>query len=75
MTTKTDTDAPIYSLTIDDAQRATEWQVFISDAVTSIKPYREADGSLWFTVWKGDQLTKRINGRFVVEVDYFTRSE
>lgn len=75
MRDKKDTDQSIYSLVIDDAQRTSEWNVFIGDKITSIKPFREEDGALWFTVWAGDEITKRINGRFVVEVDYFTRSE
>lgn len=65
-----DVDPPIYGLVIDDAQLAVG-SVFISESgVTSIEPYREQDGSLWFTVWMGDELTRRVNGRFVVEVSY-----
>ena len=70
---KTHIDQPIYCLTIDDAQRI-DSQVFIDGNVTGIKPYRDEDGSLWFTVWVGSEITKRINGRFVVQVDFFTQS-
>ena len=63
-------DLPIESIVIDDAQRASSWQVFVNDQVTEIKAYRESDGTLWFAVKNGDQVYQRINGRFVVEVNH-----
>lgn len=63
-------DRPIESLIIDDSQRGSEWQVYLGDDTTEIRPYREPDGSLWFAVKKDETVYKRINGRFVVEVNH-----
>lgn len=63
-------DRPIESLIIDDAQRASEWNVYLGDETTEIITYREPDGSLWFAAKKDGVVYKRINGRFVVEVNH-----
>lgn len=63
-------DSPIESLVIDDAQRTSEWSVYLSDEITEIITYREPDGSLWFAAKRGGVVYKRINGRFVVEVNH-----
>lgn len=63
-------DSPIASLVIDDAQRTSEWSVYLSDDTTEIVSYREPDGSLWFAAKKDGAVYKRINGRFVVEVNH-----
>jgi hypothetical protein len=71
---RSDIDGPIDSLSIDESQSTVSRYISTGDGITSIKPYREADGSLWFTVWMDSEIYKRINGRFVVEVNYATRS-
>lgn len=63
-------DSPIESLVIDDSQRTSEWNVYLSEETTEIIAYREPDGSLWFAAKKDGVVFKRINGRFVVEVNH-----
>lgn len=63
-------DPAIESLVIDDAQRASEWNVYLNDATIEIIAYREPDGSLWFAAKENGVVYKRINGRFVVEVNH-----
>lgn len=70
---KLDVDQPIRGLIINDTQSTVQQSVFVDDGITSIKPYRENDGALWFTVWMDDAIIKRINGRFVIEVLYFAK--
>lgn len=72
---KLDTNQHIYSLMIDDAQRQVVNYISIGEGVSSIKAFREEDGALWFAVWAGDEMVKRINGRFVVEVSYFMKEQ
>jgi len=47
-------------------------RVFIIDKfqVTDIKPYKEADNSVWFEIWKGKFLWTRINRDFVEQIRY-----
>lgn len=67
---------PIQSLVIDSSQRIANTGLVVSvgiNGVTKIEAYNEFAGPdyvLWFAVYVGERIIKRVNSRFVVEVGY-----
>lgn len=63
----------ISSLVIDYNQRVRDWNPAVgTDGVTNIAAYDE-NGYLtetWFAIYVGEELVWRVNGKFVVAVNY-----
>jgi hypothetical protein len=64
----------ISSLVIDEAQRVQDHTPTVgSKGVTKIEPYNEFAGPeyvLWFAIYVGEEIVRRINARYVVEAEY-----
>jgi hypothetical protein len=69
-----DDHRPISSLVIDYNQRVHNYQLIVgSQGVTKIDAYNEFSGAdyvLWFAIYTGEEITWRVNGKYVVEVGY-----
>jgi hypothetical protein len=69
-----DDHRPISSLVIDYNQRVHDWTPTMgSNGVTKIEAYNEFSGAdyvLWFAIYTGEEITWRVNGKYVVEVGY-----
>ena len=71
-------ERPITSLVIDYNQRVHDWQPCIGRStkdgvITKIEAYNEfgeGDYVIWFAVYTGEEITWRVNGKYVVEVGY-----
>lgn len=67
-------DRPITSLVIDSNQRVQDWNPTVGrDGVTKIEAYNEfgeGDYVIWFAIYTGEEITWRVNGKYVVEVGY-----
>lgn len=69
----TNDDRPITSLVIDYNQRVRDWNPTVGNGVTKIEAYNEFgehEYVIWFAIYIGDQLVRRVNGKYVVEVSY-----
>lgn len=71
----------ITSLLIDSSQPAHTWHpisganacVVGNDGVTRIEAYNEfgeSDYVIWFAIYTDEEITWRVNGKYVVEVGY-----
>jgi hypothetical protein len=69
-----DDHRPISSLVIDSNQRVRDWNPVVgADGITKIDAYNEFSGAdyvLWFAIYVGEEITWRVNGKYVVEVGY-----
>ena len=69
-----DDHRPISSLVIDYLQRVHDWTPIVGrSGVTKIEAYNEFSGAdyvLWFAIYTGEEITWRVNGKYVVEVGY-----
>lgn len=64
-------EQPISHLVVDESQRVSDWNLCVElGGISKITPYRETDGSLWFSLYIGEKMIRRVNGKFVVEVGY-----
>lgn len=67
----------IQSLVIDSSQRIANVRLEVHvgrNDVTRIEAYNEfageGDYGLWFAIYAGERIIRRVNGRYVVEVGY-----
>lgn len=64
----------ITSLVIDSNQRVHNWNPIVGrDGVTRIEAYNEfgeGDYVIWFAIYTGEEITWRVNGKYVVEIGY-----
>ena len=64
-----DDDREISSLLISEQG----WRGVGSDGVTAVKVYKEAGEMAyvaWFAIYYGEEMNLRVNGKFVIEVNY-----
>jgi hypothetical protein len=64
----------ISGLVIDDNQRAYDWNPTVgNNGITKIVAYDEAGEMAyvpWFAIYADDNLVRRVNGKYVVEISY-----
>lgn len=69
-------DRPISSLVIDSNQRVHDHLPTVGrNGITRIEAYNEFgenDYVIWFALYAGDRIVRRVNGKFVVEIGYAT---
>lgn len=68
----------ISGLVVDYNQRVHNWNIAVgNNGVSKIESYDEC-GEMsyvpWFAIYVGDQITWRVNGKYVVEISYAERA-
>lgn len=69
----------VKGLAVDYDQRVADWNPAVgSNGVTKIQAYDEPGQSAyvaWFAIFVGDEIVRRVNGHYVVEVVYGNKPE